>query len=122
MARGFKGERRFCWRDRWGPAKPPLPKGYAADLDSPETTPVRSPSFALVNEYKGGRTPIRHADLYRLNDPAEIEELGLFDETEEAVVIIEWADRLEAPPAGVRIAITLDLGPGDERHLTMEEP
>ncbi len=52
-----------------------------------------SPTFTLVNEYHG-RIPLCHVDLYRLERPREVEELGLEEYYGRGVVAIEWADRL----------------------------
>ncbi|NCP17737.1 MAG: tRNA (adenosine(37)-N6)-threonylcarbamoyltransferase complex ATPase subunit type 1 TsaE [Erythrobacter sp.] len=54
---------------------------------------VPSPSYTLVELYEGLRVPIAHADFYRLDDPAEAEELGLDDYREGAVLIAEWPER-----------------------------
>ncbi len=95
-----------------GSGKTVLVKGVAAALDiDPEE--VTSPSFTLVNPYTG-RLPLVHIDLYRLDEGAsaahavDLEEL-LNDE--QAIVIIEWAERMrDYPlPSNVwRIAITGD--------------
>ena len=54
---------------------------------------VTSPSFVLVNEYRG-RVPVYHADLYRLENSAEVEGIG-WDEfiSGPGVTLVEWADR-----------------------------
>jgi tRNA threonylcarbamoyladenosine biosynthesis protein TsaE len=68
---------------------------------------VTSPTFTLVHEYRGGRLPLVHVDLYRL-DRAELDEIGLDpDLANQGVVAIEWAERLVRPIAGavdIRIA------------------
>lgn len=54
---------------------------------------VTSPTFSLVHEYRGGRVPLFHFDLYRLKDDQELLGIGwdeFFDEP--GVVIAEWAD------------------------------
>ena len=77
---------------------------------------VPSPTYTLVQTYDTPRGEIWHADLYRLTDPSEIEELGLFDAMETAIVLIEWPDRLgESRPEG---AVTLSLShAGEGRRL-----
>lgn len=63
-------------------------------LDNEEDIP--SPTFTLVQTYRAGDAEIWHADLYRLGDSSELVELGLDDAMEQAIVLIEWPDRL--PP------------------------
>ncbi|MEP1767231.1 MAG: tRNA (adenosine(37)-N6)-threonylcarbamoyltransferase complex ATPase subunit type 1 TsaE [Sulfitobacter sp.] len=70
----------------------------------PEDVP--SPTFTLVQTYDASAGPeIWHADLYRLSDPSEIEELGLLDAIENAICLIEWPDRL----ASLRPEDALDI-------------
>lgn len=62
-------------------------------LAAPEDVP--SPTFTLVQIYEAAKgCEIWHADLYRLSDPSETEELGLSDAMEDAICLIEWPDRL----------------------------
>ena len=57
------------------------------------TGEVPSPTFTLIEMYDGLHPPVAHADFYRLEDPAEVEELGLDDYREGAVLIAEWPER-----------------------------
>lgn len=77
-----------------GVGKTTLVQGMARGLGI--KGPVTSPTFTLIKEYSG-RLPVYHIDVYRLDDPEEIELLG-FDELliTDGVVIVEWADLIEA--------------------------
>jgi tRNA threonylcarbamoyladenosine biosynthesis protein TsaE len=75
-----------------GAGKTQLAKGIARGLAIPGR--VHSPTFALVNEYRGGRLPLFHVDLYRLDTPEQIFAAGLEEYFHpEGVSIIEWAER-----------------------------
>jgi tRNA threonylcarbamoyl adenosine modification protein YjeE len=76
-------------------------------LDDP-LLDVPSPSFALVQPYEGTGHLVLHADLYRIRDRREVDELGLFDRPE-AIVLVEWPERdhdLPSRPA-IKIALTI---------------
>jgi tRNA threonylcarbamoyladenosine biosynthesis protein TsaE len=79
-----------------------------------------SPTFVLVNEYRGGRLPVHHVDAYRTESLAELLELGLEElMAGEGVTVIEWADKCRPllPPATVVVEIA---GVGDEpRRITI---
>ena len=65
---------------------------------------LRSPSFTLVNIYQGDHR-IFHIDLYRLERPDEIADLGWEDMLGQGIVIVEWAEKLSFPVAGIRVRI-----------------
>ena len=85
------------------------------------TTGATSPTFVLVNEYRG-RMPVHHVDAYRTTSLAEVLELGLEEMMDgEGVTVVEWAERLEplVPTRAVRVHIT---GVGDEpREITIDD-
>ena len=76
-----------------GAGKTQLVKGIARGLGV--TARVHSPTFALVNEYSGGRLPLFHLDLYRLETPAQIIGAGLEEYLDQpaGVAVVEWMDR-----------------------------
>ena len=85
-------------------------------------THATSPTFVLVNEYRG-RLPVHHVDAYRTGSLTELLELGLLDLMGgDGVTLIEWADRAEPllPDRTVRVRIA---GVGDEpREITIDDP
>jgi tRNA threonylcarbamoyladenosine biosynthesis protein TsaE len=83
-----------CLYGDLGAGKTSLSYGIALGLEVKEQY-ITSPTFTLVNEYEG-RVPFYHIDLYRLNDPGELEGIG-FEEyiDSDGVTVIEWAERAE---------------------------
>ena len=80
---------------------------------------VTSPTFTLVHEYRGGRLPLIHVDLYRL-DSADLDEIGLDpDVAAEGVVAVEWPERLVRGVRGA-VAIRIEDGGEDERRITID--
>jgi len=76
-----------------GAGKTQLVRGLARGLGISER--VHSPTFALINVYSGGRLPLFHIDLYRLDTPEQIAGAGLEEYlTPTGVTVIEWAERI----------------------------
>lgn len=100
-----------------GAGKTALVRGLAEGLGV-AAEEVSSPTFTLMQEYRGGRVPLIHVDLYRLNEAREIDELGLEELGLDAVLAIEWAEKLPRPiPDAVEVRIA--HGEGDARQLTI---
>ena len=98
-----------------GAGKTAFVRGLAAGLGV-DPGDVSSPTFTLVHEYRGGRLPLYHADLYRL-DRAAAEDLGLDQAGMDGVLAVEWPDRLSHALPG---AIAVNLGIVDDTTRTVE--
>jgi tRNA threonylcarbamoyladenosine biosynthesis protein TsaE len=82
-----------------GAGKTLFVQALAQGLDVPPEVRVTSPTFTLINDYPGGRLPLFHADLYRIERAAELAELGFDDLIEgDGVLAIEWSDRFDVLP------------------------
>ena len=91
-----------------GAGKTALARAFIRTLLDDPLLDVPSPSFALVQPYEATGHLVLHADLYRIRDPREVDELGLFDRPE-AIVLVEWPERdhdLPSRPA-IKIALTV---------------
>ncbi len=82
---------------------------------------VPSPTFAIVQPYEQLDPPVWHVDLYRIDDPAEIEELGL-DAAEEGLLLVEWPERAGDGAFGQALRLALDFGADGARRLTADVP
>jgi tRNA threonylcarbamoyladenosine biosynthesis protein TsaE len=94
-----------------GAGKTTLTRGFLHAIGIAGT--VRSPTYTLVESYKVGATTYVHLDLYRLNEPSELENLGLRDwATPAHVWLIEWPERGGArlPPADLVVRLTAGAG------------
>jgi tRNA threonylcarbamoyladenosine biosynthesis protein TsaE len=101
-----------------GAGKTTFVQGLARGAGVPADRHVASPTFALVNEHPG-RVALVHADLYRINERAELLELGLDDAFDRAAVAIEWLDRFpDAAPAD-RLQLTIAIEPDGARAVTL---
>ena len=88
------GCRAFYLEGDLGAGKTVFAKGLARHYGV-DPQQVTSPTFALVSRYGEGARPVYHLDLYRIERPEELRELGIEEmEEEDAVVIVEWPERL----------------------------
>jgi tRNA threonylcarbamoyladenosine biosynthesis protein TsaE len=95
MAESIQSKTVFLLEGDLGSGKTTFAKGIAAGLDI-DPRDVNSPTFTLVSDYQG-RMKLYHVDLYRLDNPQDaFDHLGLGDiANEDAVTVIEWAEKLE---------------------------
>jgi tRNA threonylcarbamoyladenosine biosynthesis protein TsaE len=116
------------WGERFGrTASPPLVVSIAGDLGAGKTTlaqaicrgygvtePVTSPTYAIVHEYQAPASRVYHLDLYRLERPEELGNVG-WDEivAAHALVLVEWPERAGALMPRDYVPIDLEHVPGD---------
>lgn len=104
-----------------GAGKTALARGILAGLGHAGEVP--SPTFTLVQSYEppGVRLPVWHVDLYRLEDPGEVEELGLDEILADGALVIEWPERAGGRwPEALHLTLT---GTGEaSRRLTARVP
>jgi tRNA threonylcarbamoyladenosine biosynthesis protein TsaE len=109
----------FCLTGDLGAGKTLLSRGVAEALGV-SSEDVTSPTFAIMNVYQGTELEVRHFDLYRLNRPEELEDIG-FDEYAggDGVTLIEWAELFseQLPEEYLQITLLLD---GAGRRAVLE--
>jgi tRNA threonylcarbamoyladenosine biosynthesis protein TsaE len=105
-----------------GAGKTALARAIIRALAGDPALEVPSPTFAIIQPYETEQGPVLHADLYRLADAAEVDELGLLDEAE-AIVLVEWAERARQVMEKVTMRVELDMPPGgDGRNVRVTRP
>lgn len=82
---------------------------------------VPSPTFAIVQPYEALDPPVWHVDLYRIEDPSELDELGL-DASADGVLLVEWPERSGDNAWPDALQLTLDFAPDGARRLTAKVP
>jgi tRNA threonylcarbamoyladenosine biosynthesis protein TsaE len=122
VAKSLKGGELILLEGELGLGKTVFARGIAAGLKIPPED-VSSPSFTLIQEYRGGRLHMFHVDLYRLNSPEELSTLGLEEILSSGgVVVVEWGERLPAYYRASAITVRLhDVGEGS-RRIELDQP
>ena len=105
-----------------GAGKTSVARGLLAALGLAGEAP--SPSFAIVQPYDlpEVRLPVWHVDLYRLDDPREVDELGLEDDRGDGLLLVEWPERAGPGAWPEALALTLSIESDGARRLTWTVP
>ena len=102
-----------------GMGKTAFTRGLARGMGADDI--VSSPTFALVNEYRG-RVPVYHFDMYRVASWDDLYSTGFFDYLGNGVIIIEWSENIENALPDEYIKISIEKGSSEnERIFTVEE-
>jgi len=104
-----------------GAGKTTLTKGIVSALGAAEEDQVTSPTFTLVHKYEQGSV-VYHVDLYRVGDFQDLETLGLEDFlTEQAILIIEWPEKLAIRTDWPKLRINLKHESEDSRRISIDD-
>ena len=105
-----------------GAGKTSVARGLLAALGLVGEAP--SPSFAIVQPYEPPevKLPVLHVDLYRLDDPAEVDELGLDEALADSVLLVEWPERAGGGRWPDALRLTLSIEADGSRRLTWDTP
>ncbi len=119
IAQGASAGDVFLLEGTLGAGKSVFARGFVRALAGADTD-VPSPTFTLVQTYESAKTPIYHFDLYRLEDPEEIYEIGWEEALADGIALVEWPQRLGAhvPPKAIRIHI--DILDNQRRRITID--
>lgn len=103
-----------------GAGKTTLARAILRSLGVKEAVP--SPTFTLVQVYETKNFPVRHYDFYRIERPAEIEELGLEEALAEGAALIEWPERAGGLLPDDALHVALSIRDGNTRHARLSGP
>ena len=103
-----------------GAGKTAFTRGFVAGV-APAAA-VRSPTYTVVNEYRGGAIPVFHFDMYRIEDSDDLASIGFSDYlTKDAYILCEWSENIEDDmPQDVLSVTILRDGGGDGRRIIMK--
>jgi len=101
-----------------GAGKSALARALLRALLADPALEVPSPSYTLVQTYDAPIGPVHHFDLWRLDGPGAVAELG-WDDAQDGVVLVEWPDRLGALRPHDALSVTLSLAEGDARRAVL---
>ena len=122
MGRNVKPGQIICLEGELGVGKTVFTQGFAKGLGIDE--PICSPTFTIIQEYKEGRLPLFHFDVYRISSPEEMDEIG-YEEYfySDGVYLVEWGNLFPElfPEDTVYVTIKKNLDKGfDYRIITVE--
>ena len=109
----------IAYKGSMGAGKTTMTRGLTLGLGLGDT--AFSPTFALVNEYRGEGLTLYHFDMYRIGSALDLETTGFFDYLDdESVIAVEWSENIEEELPDERIIVTLERVDDDTRKITID--
>lgn len=119
LGRNLRGDETFALVSPLGGGKTSFTQGLAKGIGAKAR--VTSPTFVLEKIYHGSKFELHHFDTYRI-EASEMESTGLTEVLGEAVVVVEWADKIKTLFPTDTIWVTIKIGRGDERTFEFNYP
>ena len=118
LAKRLKGDEVLAFSGGLGMGKTAMVRGIARGLGVCDD--VSSPTFALVNQYEGGRVPLYHFDMYRVENWDDLYSTGFFDYLGTGILAVEWSENIEgALPEGT-IEVHMTRTGDNDRHIEIK--
>lgn len=109
----------IAYKGGLGAGKTTFTRGLAVGMGLPDE--VSSPTFALVNEYRGKELTLYHFDMYRIMNAEALETTGFYDYiSDDGVIAVEWSENIDGCLPDNTIKITIEALGGDERLIIVE--
>ena len=114
------GARFIALRGEMGVGKTAFTSGFASYFD---VKTVKSPTYTVMNEYRGNGTIIYHFDMYRITDEDDLYSIGYYDYIDSgAYLIVEWSENIENSSPADALTVTIERLPDSDesRKITVE--
>ena len=118
LAETLKGGEVIAFTGDLGAGKTCFTRGLARGLDFKGA--VTSPTFALVNEYIGGKFPLYHFDMYRINSWDDLYSTGFFDYLDNGIIAAEWSENIAAALPDNTIFVNIEKIDENTRKITID--
>lgn len=82
---------------------------------------VKSPTYTVVNEYRGGTVPVFHFDMYRIDGEDDLYSTGFYDYIDEGFILSEWSENIPFALPSERVDVTIEKVGEDNRRITVTE-
>lgn len=102
-----------------GAGKTAFVRGFTSAI-APDAR-VKSPTYTVVNEYRGGKVPVFHFDMYRIDGDDDLYSTGFYDYIDEGYILAEWSENIPFALPKKRINVTIEKCGDDSRRITIED-